>query len=73
MRVKLLTLMAGPDGVFNVGQTIDISAEQALQIISSGCAVACDTPRKGISIETATIQPPENETVEHKHKKRSRA
>lgn len=73
MRVKLLTLMAGPDGVFNVGQTIDIPVEQALQIINSGCAVACDTPRKEISIETATIQPPENETVEHKHKKRSRA
>lgn len=69
MRVKLLTLMAGPDGVFSVGQVIDIPEGQAQHLIESGCAVAIE---KRIFEETTDMQMPENTAIMHEHKKRKR-
>ena len=73
MKVKLLTLMAGPDGVFNAGQIIDVPDEQAQSLIESRCAYAVDIAEKKISIENTAMHIPENEALEYKAKKRKKA
>ncbi|GIK15024.1 MAG: hypothetical protein BroJett002_37310 [Candidatus Brocadia sinica] len=73
MRIKLLTLMAGPAGAHNAGQIIDISETQAKELIQGGYAVACEIPvKKAVVVETATVQPPENTMAEHEVRKRKK-
>ncbi len=52
MKIRLKTLMAGPDGVFQPGSVIDRPNEEAEALISAGYA-ECLEPR----IETATTEP----------------
>lgn len=73
MKVKLLTLMAGPDGTYNAGQIIDMTEAQAKELIQGGYAVACEMPvKKAVVIETATVQPPETTMTEPEIKKRKK-
>lgn len=50
MKIKMRTLMAGPDGTFQPGQTRDVSAKQAKALIDGGFAERVQTPKR----ETAT-------------------
>lgn len=73
MKLKLLTLMAGPDGTYNAGQIVDMSEAQAKELIDRGYAVACEMPaKKAVVMETATVQPQENTMVETEIKKRKK-
>lgn len=62
-RVKLLKLMAGPDGVTHTGQTVTVDDEQARALIECGAAVLVDTPKPAVvieetaEVETADIEP----------------
>lgn len=42
MRVRMLSTMAGPRGVFTSGQTVDLSGPEAEMLIRGGYAVAAD-------------------------------
>lgn len=73
MKLKLLTLMAGPDGTYNAGQIVDMTEAQAKELIQGGYAVACEMPvKKAVVIETATVQPPETTMTEPEVKKRKK-
>lgn len=85
MKIKLLTLMAGPTGVYNAGQIIDMTEAQAKELIQGGYAVACEDSflfalpisskmpvKKAVVIETATVQPPETTMMEPEVKKRKK-
>ena len=52
MRVRLKTLMAGPEGVFHPGSVIDIDPDEAGALISSGYAEPLER-----SLETAAFEP----------------
>jgi hypothetical protein len=56
MKVRLKTLMAGPEGVFQPGSVVDLDAEQAEALVSSGYAERLERP-----VETAAIEPSELE------------
>lgn len=73
MKLKLLTLMAGPDGTYNAGQIIDMPEVQAKELIDRGYAVVCEMPvKKAVVMETATAQPPETTMMETEIKKRKK-
>ncbi len=57
MRVRLKTLMAGPQGVFQPGSIIDPPAEEAEALISAGYAERLERPPETAGVETATIDP----------------
>jgi hypothetical protein len=52
MKVRLKTLMAGPEGVFHSGSVIDLPKEEAEALISKGYAEPFDQP-----YETAAFEP----------------
>jgi hypothetical protein len=54
MHVKMLVSMAGPLGVREPGQVIEVDEEEAARLIAAGFAV----PEKG-EVETANVEPPE--------------
>ena len=62
MKVKMLTLMAGPDGTFQPGQEIDVSAKQGKALIDGKFAERVERPKTKAKPETATD--PEAETRE---------
>lgn len=73
MRIKLLTLMAGPTGTYNAGQIIDMPEAQAKELIDRGYAVVCEMQaKKAVVMETATAQPPETAMMETEIKKRKK-
>lgn len=73
MKIKLLTLMAGPAGTYNAGQVIDMPEAQAEELICGGYALACEMPaKKAVVMETATVQPPETTMAEPEIKKRKK-
>ncbi len=73
MRIKLLTLMAGPQGAYDAGQIVDMPEVQAKELISGGYAVACDMPvKKAMVMETAMVQSPETAMIEPEVKKRKK-
>lgn len=53
MRVRLLTLMAGPDGVHEAGTVIDVSIPDGKKLINAGYAVGLEAP------EVAAVMAPE--------------
>lgn len=57
MRIKMRTLMAGPDGVVNRGDIINVSADVAQALIAGRFAWPLD---KSPVIETAAIEPEES-------------
>jgi hypothetical protein len=52
MKVRLKTLMAGPDGVFGPGSVVDIDIDQAEVLVSAGYAECLERP-----VETAALEP----------------
>lgn len=55
MKIKLLTLMSGPDGTHQPGTVIDKPAKEAKALIDGGYAVAVETAKpKKAPVETAT-------------------
>jgi hypothetical protein len=66
MRIKMTTLMAGPEGVFQPGAERELPTPQAQRLIQAGAAVAMDpepTPTRVKATapprETAAVSPPE--------------
>ena len=57
MKVKLKTLMAGPEGVFQSGSVIDLDIDEADSLIAAGYAEPLERP-----VETAAFEP-ENQAV----------
>ncbi len=52
MRIRLKTLMAGPEGVSQPGSVIDIDPDQAARLIAAGHAEPLERP-----VETAAFEP----------------
>ncbi len=46
MKVKLLTLMAGPEGTFSPGAVLDLEAEKAKVLVAGGYAILLETEPK---------------------------
>jgi hypothetical protein len=57
MKVRLKTLMAGPEGVFSPGAVIDAGTEEAEALIAGGYAERVDPPVQPAAVETAAIEP----------------
>jgi hypothetical protein len=66
MKVKMRTLAAGPDGLYQPGQEIDLPAKQARALIEGGYAEAVEQIR-----EVAAVEPPEKAVTPKKTRKRS--
>jgi hypothetical protein len=70
MKIKMQTLSAGPAGIRQVGQTLDVSEKEARDLIDGHYAVAVEVPavREAAPVapaapdieETAAVAPPEN-------------
>lgn len=45
MKIVLITLMAGPDGVFQPGQDLNLPAKKARELIKAGFAVPVVRPK----------------------------
>mgnify|MGYP001599409273 CR=1 FL=1 len=58
MKIKMLTLMSGPQGTFHPGAELEMEPGQAQELIAGNYAVEISPPRK--RGETAMLQPPEN-------------
>lgn len=52
MKVRMRTLMAGPDGVHSPGDMADLPNEQAIAMIDGGYA----DPAREVAVETAVSQ-----------------
>jgi hypothetical protein len=52
MKVRLKTLMAGPEGVFVPGSVVDLDIDEAETLVSAGYAEPLDRP-----FETAALEP----------------
>jgi len=52
MRIRLKTLMAGPEGVFEPGSVLDIDPDKAGVLLSAGYAEPLERP-----VETAAFEP----------------
>ena len=57
MKVRLKTLMAGPDGVFPPGSVIDPPNDEAEALISAGYAERLERPPETAAAEAAAIDP----------------
>lgn len=45
-KVKLMTLKAGPEGVFQPGQVLSVENEEGQQLVDGGYAIWADPPEK---------------------------
>jgi hypothetical protein len=52
MKVRLKTLMAGPDGVFGPGSVVDLDIDQAEALVTAGYAERLERP-----VETTAVEP----------------
>lgn len=55
-KVKLLTLKAGPEGIFPPGSVLSVSYEEGQQLVDGGYAVWADPPVKDVPM--AATEPP---------------
>ena len=56
MRVKMRSLSAGPDGVFEPGSVVEVSRKEAKELIAGGFA----TPVKSTEVRKAVAPVPQN-------------
>jgi len=64
MKIRLLTRMAGPAGVWQPGAVIDVGLEMARPLIEAGFAVVDpDQMIRSAGPETATAEPAEQAVV----------
>jgi len=57
MQVRMVTLAAGPEGIYRPGQVVDVEPERARELVAGGFAVLVDPPGPvpgAQSVETAT-------------------
>ena len=62
MKIRLITLMAGPEGVFPPGSVIEVSPEEARALIAGGYAEPVPRPAAPPKdelppVETAAVRP----------------
>ncbi len=62
MKIRLITLMAGPEGVFPPGSVIEVSPEEARALVAGGYAepvlrTAAPAKAEPPAVETAAVQP----------------
>jgi hypothetical protein len=57
MKVRLKTLMVGPEGVFTPGSVIDPPREEAEALISAGYAERLERPLETAGVEVAAVEP----------------
>ena len=68
MKVQMVTLAAGPEGVYPAGAVVDVPEAQAIAWIEGGYATPAREER-----ETATVEPAETAVVVTKKKGRAGA
>ena len=72
MKIKILKLIASPDGVFQPDSVVDMEKEKALRIIKAGAGICVDEKpkeiKKEVEIETAEIKIPEKQVILKKKK-----
>lgn len=76
MKIRLLTILAGPDGCKTPGEIIDVSPSvgNSLIAVRSGEAVD-DLPagtvqvEKAVEVETAMIEPEEKQVIRRRRRK----
>ena len=54
MKIKLTSLMAGPGGVHQAGEVVDVSEVAGLALVNGGFAVV--VVERAAAIETATVE-----------------
>lgn len=64
MAVRLLTLLAGPEGVFHPGEVLQLSDEAAQQLVRAGYAEPIG------EVVTATAEPQTEKAVKPKSRRR---
>lgn len=53
MKIKLITLMAGPEGTFSPGSVLDLTAKEAQAFVDLGYAISLESePIKKVKIES---------------------
>lgn len=56
MKVKLLTLMAGPEGTFSPGSVLNLEIEKAKALVTGGYAISLE-PKLESVIESSDQKP----------------
>ena len=56
MRVKMRSLSAGPDGIFQPGAVVEVGRKEAKELIAGGFA----TPVKSTEVRKAVAPPPQD-------------
>lgn len=64
MKVKMNSIMAGPDGCYAAGQVVNLPAEKAEALISGGFAVSLEPEKKAKKEEPVKEQEPEEKEPE---------
>ena len=57
MKIRLKTLMAGPEGVFPPGSVIEVSLEESRSLIAGGFGEPVEAPTVAPAAETASLDP----------------
>jgi len=57
MKVRLKTLMAGPEGVFHPGSVVHVTEDEAEAMVSAGYAERLDRPLETAGVEVAGVEP----------------
>lgn len=65
MRVRYITLSAGPDGVIQPGTEQEVPESRGLALIAAGSAVALDAPQSRQSPVQTAVKAPEEKAVTH--------
>lgn len=71
MRIRMLTLMAGPEGIRSPGSVVELSPADAHALIDGGFAVAIDSAARVPVVETATDEPVREAAVGFGQRRRS--
>lgn len=74
MRIKMLTIIAGPEGVAAPGQIIDRPEDEAKLLVAAGYAVSAEAyPTRSAAKPEAAVMEPEDAAVMRKAKGRKGA
>ena len=55
MRIRMMTMMAGPEGVVHPGEVVEVTEEKGAALVKEGFAELVGQP----ALETAMREPPE--------------
>lgn len=62
MKVKLITLMAGPEGTFSPGAVLNLESEKAIALVTGGYAISLEPNSESV------IECPEQKPLKKKAK-----